>query len=601
MPVEIDNYVDRLTQGLRTALEHNLFVDVVIKVDDVEFPCHKIILSSMSPYFEGMFSSGMKESSQSVIQLHDLSCEWFEQVLTYMYSGHIDLTRDNVKDILQIGSFLQVLCLQELCEEYILEEMLTLDNCISLWQLGPTFGCNYLQHQAKSFILRNFKILVENGELQHLSQHELKDIISDECLNVISEVWILEVAIKWMEMTQTEPSEAKDVLESVRLDLIPVSEWESFMENESVIEDESLCSILNELRTVMLASEEHGVENRVRFFNRLEDVIVAYPSRDIADQDEDSDIEMTQFPYCVSLHQKRSTRLPHCPFDLPKVESICFLGNDMYLAGVTQNGIALARFKGSTGVWHSCKTLFQIRTKFTLVPCESRIYLIGGVNENLLRTWITVEQYDPESDEWFKKGDLVCPVTQFSFVTSGDVIYTYLGICRRTVYTDSNTVRMTSECIPEIQAFSCTTGQCEVIGRLPDVLASGPGNRHPFAFRRGRTVFVITPRGVVTKVSDFGRDPVLAGDIGELSPVDSQFHGIDTGSKVYLIGSRYNMPVSPDVFLFDYNAMMVTKVDDLEFCSRLSACAFGKVKKRFLLGNIQNSNEPDDYTVQSLC
>ncbi|XP_041350623.1 kelch repeat and BTB domain-containing protein 2-like isoform X2 [Gigantopelta aegis] len=601
MLAENYNYIRRLTQGLTTALEHRLFTDVVIKVDQVEFPCHKVVLCSMSPYFEGMFSSGMKESSQSVIQLHDLNSEWFELVLTYMYSGHIHLTNNNVKDILHIGSFLQVLCLQELCEEYILEEMLTLDNCLSLWQLAPTYGCGYLQHQAKSFIIRHFKLLVENGELQQLSQEELKDILSDEHLIVRNEAWVLEVAINWMKMTKTEPSKAKDVFESVRLDLIPSSEWESLLEKVIVTADKGLCSMLNALRTTMLASDEYNVQNRVRFFDRLQNIIVAYPSREITDQDDDSDTEVIQFPYCVSLDQKKSMKLPHCPFDLPKIESICFHGHNLYLAGVTRNGVALARFDGSTGVWHSCKKLCQIRTKFTLVSCESHVYLIGGVNENLLRTWITVEQYDPETDEWCKKGDLVCPVTEFSFVTSGDTIFTYLGICRRTVYTDSNTVRMTSECIPEIQSFNCTTGQCEVIGRLPGIISNGPGNRHSFAFRRDTTVFVITPRGMVIKVPDFGRDPVFAGDIGELSPVDSRFHGIDTGSKVYLIGSRYSLPISPDVFLFDYDAMVVTKVEDLAFCSCVSACAFGRVKKRFLLENSQYRNEPDDAGVISLC
>ncbi len=50
--------------GLGSLYENKQFTDVILCVEDQEFPCHKNVLAISSPFFMAMFSHDMTESHQ---------------------------------------------------------------------------------------------------------------------------------------------------------------------------------------------------------------------------------------------------------------------------------------------------------------------------------------------------------------------------------------------------------------------------------------------------------------------------------------------------------------------------------------------------------
>ena len=56
--------------GLDVLRRENTFTDVRIKVEEAEFPVHKCVLSSFSPYFKAMFTTGLAETDQEVVTLN---------------------------------------------------------------------------------------------------------------------------------------------------------------------------------------------------------------------------------------------------------------------------------------------------------------------------------------------------------------------------------------------------------------------------------------------------------------------------------------------------------------------------------------------------
>ena len=65
------------------------FIDVRLKVDEDIFPAHRIVLAASSNYFYAMFTDGMKESSQEVIELKDesISSDVLKILLDSIYTG----------------------------------------------------------------------------------------------------------------------------------------------------------------------------------------------------------------------------------------------------------------------------------------------------------------------------------------------------------------------------------------------------------------------------------------------------------------------------------------------------------------------------------
>ena len=71
--------------------ENGEFIDVRLKVDESIFPAHRNVLAANSDYFHAMFTNGMKESNQEVIELKDenISALGFKVIMDSIYSGEL--------------------------------------------------------------------------------------------------------------------------------------------------------------------------------------------------------------------------------------------------------------------------------------------------------------------------------------------------------------------------------------------------------------------------------------------------------------------------------------------------------------------------------
>lgn len=58
-----------------------IMCDVNVVVEEVEFPCHRIMLAHSSPFFEVMFTNGMKESHSKELSLKGISKDVWGSVL----------------------------------------------------------------------------------------------------------------------------------------------------------------------------------------------------------------------------------------------------------------------------------------------------------------------------------------------------------------------------------------------------------------------------------------------------------------------------------------------------------------------------------------
>lgn len=82
------------------------YSDVILIVKGERFPAHKVVLASRSSYFRGMFFNGMKEQTQSEVELHDTPLNAFKILLKYIYSGRVrfqHLTFEVILDVFELA------------------------------------------------------------------------------------------------------------------------------------------------------------------------------------------------------------------------------------------------------------------------------------------------------------------------------------------------------------------------------------------------------------------------------------------------------------------------------------------------------------------
>ena len=80
------------------------FIDVRLKVGEDIFPAHRIVLAASSNYFYAMFTDGMKESSQEVIELKDesISSDVLKILLDSIYTGDLLVDKESVSKFLAL-------------------------------------------------------------------------------------------------------------------------------------------------------------------------------------------------------------------------------------------------------------------------------------------------------------------------------------------------------------------------------------------------------------------------------------------------------------------------------------------------------------------
>ena len=85
-------------------------MDVRLKVREDIFPAHRIVLAANSDYFHAMFTAGMKESNQEVIELKDksISPDVLKTVMDSIYTGDLNVDEENVFEVLAATDHIQV-------------------------------------------------------------------------------------------------------------------------------------------------------------------------------------------------------------------------------------------------------------------------------------------------------------------------------------------------------------------------------------------------------------------------------------------------------------------------------------------------------------
>jgi N-acetylneuraminic acid mutarotase len=76
-----------LIDNMRKIINQDIFSDVVFEVQGKQIYAHKAILVAQCDHFKAMFTSGMKESTDTKIEIQDWSYSSYLHMIEYLYTG----------------------------------------------------------------------------------------------------------------------------------------------------------------------------------------------------------------------------------------------------------------------------------------------------------------------------------------------------------------------------------------------------------------------------------------------------------------------------------------------------------------------------------
>ncbi|XP_023280920.1 kelch repeat and BTB domain-containing protein 12-like [Seriola lalandi dorsalis] len=196
--------------------------DVVLLAEGIPFPCHKVVLSAFSPYFQAMFTCGLKETRGGEVSLRDTPAQSLELLLDYMYRAELPLSNDNIQGVAAAAFLLHVDGAFRLCQSHM-EASMDASNCVGLYHWARDLGATGLADCALRYLCQHFAQVCVEEEVLDLDAQSLGNLLGSDDLNVSQEEVVLELVLRWVERrrgdSQSE-AQAVQLLRRVRLELV---------------------------------------------------------------------------------------------------------------------------------------------------------------------------------------------------------------------------------------------------------------------------------------------------------------------------------------------------------------------------------------------
>lgn len=104
---EETSFCVELMKRLNMQRKQDYLCDVALLTnDDRKLKAHRNILSAASPFFCKLLQSDMKENREGVVRFEEISGSIMEDVLEFIYTGTVEVTSENAKELIAVGNYL---------------------------------------------------------------------------------------------------------------------------------------------------------------------------------------------------------------------------------------------------------------------------------------------------------------------------------------------------------------------------------------------------------------------------------------------------------------------------------------------------------------
>ena len=432
MPSDPSKHCQELINRLDALRRKESFFDVTVAVKDKEFKAHRLVLAAASPFFLSLLVSDMREGKEQFIriELEEATGSVMEEVLKYIYTGNVAVTKENAHDLVAVADYLLLPGMKTLACD-VLEENITIENCIFNYYFANKYQCLVFMEESSEFITSNFSSVMKTDDFLKLDIAQVMKWVSSDDVTVSSEEEIFKGIVKWVSQKKSErESNFAELLSQVRLKSVS----RKFLFNELVNEElvatskETLNLVLRSMECIFDPFCENAAKPPRKCLEKYTDVIFVCGGRTALCYAPQKDI-WYQLPDMLFEHQDHAV--------VQYRDKVCIFGGQLVGPGKSR---VIEYFLSSTNCWvavegrHesdvcSCLSVLDgciyalfrldiILYKLDESLCEAvadpptvhygaclvsdkrHLYLVGGIGSFPPRVSKTVERFDPILATW---------------------------------------------------------------------------------------------------------------------------------------------------------------------------------------------------------
>ncbi|XP_061752876.1 actin-binding protein IPP isoform X1 [Nerophis ophidion] len=410
------------------------FCDVRLRVGGRVFKVHRLVLAAASPYFSALFSLGMSEAAKEEVEILGVDGDTFEVLLGFVYTGAMDVTVDNVQELMLAADMLQLNEIVSICGDFLKGQMDS-SNCVGMFQFLEQIACVKMLEFSENYIHGHFLEVCIGDEFKGLSKDQIVKLLRSEELRIEDEYQVFTAAMDWvLHDVGKRKKYVVEVLEPVRFPLLSPQRLFKYIED---IADFSLRvalqTLLKEYIEVTKSPKDHKMNNQLqqvkmrprRKARKYLYAIGGYIRLQGGRWNDNRALSCVErfdtfnqyWTTVSSLHQARSGL------------GVAVMEGMIYVVGGEKDSMIFdctERYDPVTKQWAAVASLNFPRCGVGVCPCNGALYAFGG--------WIgseigkTMERYDPEDNKWEVIGYMMSPRYYFGCCELQGLIYVVGGI-----------------------------------------------------------------------------------------------------------------------------------------------------------------------------
>lgn len=244
--VQDDSRSSQILQGLYKMFKAEQFCDITFVTNKKrKLKAHRVVLTTLSPYFEALLGSNWQEKQQDA----EVGLEWidetvFTNLVEFAYTGRIEITPENVQDVLHGANFFGVEFIQKSCVN-LLKASLDPIACVGILQLAERYAMQDLRSAAKKYCVEHFGKVSQEEEFLELPLLLLLEILQEDQLCVIyngivptmaeQEQFVLQAVFRYIKHDlENRRVRLADLLACVRLPFLSLPSLQALQSHELV-------------------------------------------------------------------------------------------------------------------------------------------------------------------------------------------------------------------------------------------------------------------------------------------------------------------------------------------------------------------------------
>ncbi len=229
--------------GMADQWEKGDLCDIQLEAEGQTLRCHRNILAASSPYFHSMFIGNFKESKQKKVNLKGVNFDALRTIVKCIYYQKIEITNENVQEVLSMAHLFQMSSIIEICEKYMIEN-LSIANCFTYKKLFEKFSMLSGDDAVNEYIMEKFVALTKSEDFLELPKETLCLYLQHESLGVSEEIEAFRIAKAWLEHDKERLKYCYDIMKQISFAFIPTDVLKDEVRSASFMQQDKDCNDL---------------------------------------------------------------------------------------------------------------------------------------------------------------------------------------------------------------------------------------------------------------------------------------------------------------------------------------------------------------------